>query len=52
MIHFYARTHELDHKRDYPKILKGIASDFGIGWEERPKPKMVKAYDYLDEAGE
>jgi len=31
--HFYAKIHNLGDKRDFPKILKGIASDSGIPWE-------------------
>jgi len=49
--HFYAKLHGLDTKRDFPKILKGIASDFGIPWQET-KSKIVKTYDYLDLSGE
>jgi hypothetical protein len=48
--HFYAKTHSLDDEKDFPKILTGIASDFGIVWEES-KRRMVKAYDYLDVNG-
>jgi hypothetical protein len=48
--HFYARTHGLDDRRDFPKILKGIASDFGIPWEEQLR-KLVKVYDYVDAEG-
>ena len=35
---------------DFPQILKGIADDFGIAWEEQ-KRRMVKAYDYTDAEG-
>jgi hypothetical protein len=50
-VHFYARTHGLDTKRDFPKVLKGIASDFGIPWDE-PKARIVeKNYDYTNSAG-
>ena len=48
--HFYAKLNGLDTKRDFPKILKGIASDFGIPWEET-KSHIVKTYDYLDAEG-
>jgi len=48
--HFYAKLNSLDTKRDFPKILKGIASDFNISWEER-KSRIVKTYDYVDETG-
>jgi len=49
-IHFYAKINSLDTKRDFPKILKGIANDFGISWEEN-KPKFVKSYNYTDAEG-
>ena len=48
--HFYAKTHHLDDKRDFPKILKGIATDFGIPIQERQR-RLVKAYDYTDANG-
>ena len=48
--HFYARTHGLDDRRDFPKVLRGIASDFGIPWEEQER-KLVKTYDYTDQDG-
>lgn len=46
-IHFYGKLNSLDTKRDFPKILRGIANDFGISWEEK-KSKLIKTYDYLD----
>ena len=49
-IHFYAKIKSLDTKRDFGKILKGIAGDFGIPWEEQ-KHHIVKTYDYTDETG-
>ena len=49
-LHFYARTHGLDDRRDFPKVLKGIAKDFGIPWEEQER-KLVKTYDYVDADG-
>lgn len=48
--HFYAKTHGLEDRRDFPKVLRGIASDFGIPWEER-KRNLVKTYDYTDAQG-
>ena len=45
--HFYAKINDLDNRRDFPKILKGIAIDFGINIEET-KLRFVKAYDYRD----
>ncbi len=49
-LHFYAKLNDLDDRRDFPKILSGIARDFGIEAEE-VKAKLVKTYDYTDEAG-
>jgi DNA primase len=47
-IHFYGKINGLDTRRDFGKILNGIADDFGIQAVEKPKPKMVKAYNYTD----
>lgn len=49
-IHFYAKVNSLDTRRDFGKILRGIASDNGIPWEER-KSKIVETYDYTDQQG-
>ena len=49
-LHFYAKINSLDDRRDFPKILAGIARDFGIEAEE-VKAKLIKTYDYTDEAG-
>jgi DNA primase len=49
-LHFYGKIHDLDTKRDFLKILKGIAKDFGIPWEEQKK-RIVQTYDYTDEEG-
>lgn len=49
-IHFYAKINSLDTKRDFGKILKGIAGDFGISSEEK-KSKLVKTYNYTDAEG-
>ena len=51
IFHFYAKINSLDTKRDFSKILKGIASDFGIPWEEK-KSRIVKTYDYTDAEGD
>lgn len=51
-IHFYAKQHGLDTKRDFRKVLEGIADDFGISLEEKPKGKIVEAYNYVDAGGE
>ncbi len=48
--HLYAKLHDLDDRRDFPKILKGIASDFGIEQAE-VKAHVVKTYSYVDEQG-
>lgn len=51
IFHFYAKVSGLDTRRDFGKVLKGISDDFGIPWKDRPKAKMVKAYDYTDVEG-
>ncbi|MBU0734974.1 MAG: hypothetical protein KKG10_12580, partial [Proteobacteria bacterium] len=64
IFHFYAKLNGLDTRRDFPKILKGIAGDFGIPWENNgngaQKPKWNKwpsmdhlktVYDFKDEKG-
>ncbi len=48
--HFYGKLHGLDTKTDYPKILRGIAEDFGIVCEDR-RSKLVKTYDYVNADG-
>lgn len=50
IFHFYARTHSLDDRKDFPKILEGITSDFGIPHEKLER-KLVKTYDYTDAEG-
>jgi hypothetical protein len=50
IFHFYGKRHGLSTNRDFPKILRGIADDFGISWEEK-KVKIVKTYDYTDTEG-
>jgi 5S rRNA maturation endonuclease (ribonuclease M5) len=47
---FYAKTKALDIRRDFPKILKGIAGDFSIPLDDI-QPRFVEAYDYTDETG-
>ncbi|UCE55764.1 MAG: AAA family ATPase [Desulfobacterales bacterium] len=51
IFHFYAKINGMDTRRDFGKVLKGIADDFGIPWEQQ-KPKMVKAYDYTNTNGD
>lgn len=50
-LHFYGKINSLDTRRDFGKILWSIANDFGIPWEQQ-KSRLVKAYDYVDAAGE
>lgn len=45
--HFYAKLNSLDTKRDFPKILRGIARDFSILLEDNPQ-RFVCSYDYKD----
>ena len=52
IIHFFAKLHSLDTRRDFAKVLNGIARDFGISNGHKVKPRMVKAYDYTDAAGQ
>ncbi len=49
-IHFYAKINSLDTRRDFGKILRGIANDFNIPWEEN-RPKLIKTYNYTDAEG-
>ena len=49
---FYASINNLDTKSDFPKILNGIAQEFGIPDSTRKeKPKVIARYDYKDESG-
>ena len=50
IFHFYSKINGLDTRRDFRKILKGICTDFGIGWQQQ-KPRIVKIYDYTDANG-
>ncbi len=50
--HLYAKLHGLDDKRDFPKILAGIAKDFGISDGDKPKRRLVTTYDYHTAGGE
>jgi len=49
-LHFYAKLNGFDTKRDFPKILQGIARDFGIDIPQE-KPRVVAEYNYTDESG-
>jgi hypothetical protein len=52
---FYARTHDMALPGDFPKVLGGIAKDFGIhngnGNKQTGKPTVAARYDYRDETG-
>jgi len=60
-IHFYGKLSGLDTRRDFGRILRGIAKDFGIPDDEvigtkpyeHPKAQGIPAatYDYTDEQG-
>jgi DNA primase len=50
-IHFYAKLNNLDTKRDFRKILRGIINDFGIPWQEQ-KAHIEKTYNYTDAEGQ
>jgi hypothetical protein len=52
--HFYARKHGLSMPADFPKVLAGIAEDFGIsdGHKQAVRPTVVKRYDYHDKSGD
>ncbi|MCX6224487.1 MAG: AAA family ATPase, partial [Bacteroidia bacterium] len=49
-VHFYAKVNDLDNRRDFPKILKGIANDFGLEFEEI-QSRITETYKYTDEQG-
>ncbi len=45
IFHFYGKISNLDTRRDFSKILKGISDDFGVSWEQQ-KSRVIKTYDY------
>ena len=47
---FYGKAHGLQNQADFPKILDGISSDFGLSVENQ-KRCLVKTYDYTDREG-
>lgn len=49
-IHFYGKINSLNTRSDFPKILEGIAKDFGI-IAEKKKSRIIEIYDYVDEKG-
>lgn len=49
-LHFYAKIHGFDTGRHFPKILRGIANDFGIPWQEQ-KFRIAREYEYTDSTG-
>ena len=50
IFHFHGKINGLETKGGFPKILRGIADDFGISWEQQ-KSRIVKTYDYTDTNG-
>jgi len=46
--HFYAKLNGLDTRRNFNKVLNGIAKDFGI---DAPQKRITKIYDYIDAEG-
>ncbi|MEJ2731692.1 MAG: CHC2 zinc finger domain-containing protein, partial [Deltaproteobacteria bacterium] len=48
---FYAELKGLDIKRDFRKVLNGVADDFGIT-RTQEKSRVVKHYVYRDITGE
>jgi DNA primase len=47
---FFAQINGMDTKRDFIKILTGIAADFGIPYENE-KRQVVEEYVYIDLSG-
>jgi len=50
VFHFYAKINGLDTKKDFAKILQGIANDFALPWIET-RAEIEKTYDYTDADG-
>ena len=50
IFHFYAKLNGMDTRRDFGKVLKGIANDFGIPWNQ-VKRRVVTQYVYTDTNG-
>lgn len=50
IFHFYGKINSLNTGPDFGKILKGIADDFGIPFDQK-KARIVKTYDYTDAGG-
>jgi 5S rRNA maturation endonuclease (ribonuclease M5) len=50
IFHFYAKLHSLNTRSDFNKVLKGIATDFGIAFEQT-KRRTVARYVYTDADG-
>jgi hypothetical protein len=51
IFHFYAKISDLNSRSDYPKIIKGIARDFGISVNGQKKARLIKTYPYHDPDG-
>ncbi|GAI64359.1 unnamed protein product, partial [marine sediment metagenome] len=47
---FYSKINNLDIKKDFPNITKGICNDYGISLVYKT-PEIVKTYDYTDPGG-
>jgi len=50
IFNFYGMKNHLDIRLEFPKIIQGIAKDFGILVKEQ-RQKIVKTYDYKDAMG-
>ncbi len=48
IFHFYGKINSLQTGPDFGKIIRGIASDFGINGHAQPKGQITKTYDYTD----
>ena len=48
IFHFYGKTHGLNTKSDFSKILNGIGADFGIEKPDAVKQKITGVYEYKD----
>jgi hypothetical protein len=48
---FFGKLHGFDTKSAFGNILRRIADDFGIPWQQE-KRKLVKTYDYTDASGQ
>jgi 5S rRNA maturation endonuclease (ribonuclease M5) len=52
IFNFYAMQNNLAAQSDFPKILEGIAQEFGItNGDKKEKSKVIIRYNYHDESG-